>query len=192
MTGTTDVTIWNEAGTYEADITIDNRLRVANSDSENILERILFNQYLLNGANNNMNVDGSVTPVEFSVDSDVTYDIFLTKIIIHIKDNGITLGKFGGLTALTNGFELIAKHDGTNIEIATFYANVGFVYSGDTWEFLDGPFQSPDVDDLFVVHYDLATPLRIKKNSTDELRAVVNDDLTGITEIQVLVRGWKE
>lgn len=76
-------------------------------------------EFLRNGASRDMNVDGSVTPVNF--DWVASADTKVERINFFIEDANIQPSKFGGLTALSTGCLIKALDtDGTTV-IKDFY-----------------------------------------------------------------------
>lgn len=62
--------------------------------------------HLRNSGSKNMNVNGSVTPVDFRYTCPVNKVIFLYRMNILITDAAMKIDKFGGLTELTSGIEV--------------------------------------------------------------------------------------
>jgi hypothetical protein len=69
--------------------------------------------YLRNSSNSfDANVNGSVTVQEFKISASVDYEIYISSLSIVIIDSSMTMNKFGGITALTNGVTLYVEEQG--------------------------------------------------------------------------------
>jgi hypothetical protein len=82
----------------------------------------LFRQKVTNGGSDNLRVNGSVTPVEFTVNADPAKDLAIDEIRFvltanNIKTNG---GNFGPISLLANGLLL----EVTSLGVTTTVANV--------------------------------------------------------------------
>jgi len=145
----------------------------------------------------NMNVNGSATPVIFSVSpanltAGTKWDI--TRFLISITDaTAMDDGKFGGAAALTNGI-VFRKVDGitknifnakTNGDLAAHMYDV--TYIPDTL----GPaglyglrgrrsFSGQDKNGVVV---------RLSADTNDEFQCIIQDDLTGLDSFQVIAQG---
>ena len=153
----------------------------------------------LNSGILNQRVDGSTTPQEFYVKSAKEYDLHIYSISILIADTSISSKKFGNINELSVGWDLVLREDGTEsflIEKATTCGQV-LVYSGGN-KFGSGNGVNKisswtDNDDAFFVDIPIYVPngLRIGRGSENELVSVVNDNLIGLEEFQVAIRGYK-
>ena len=78
----------------------------------------IFREYLTSSAGvTDMRVNGSVTPVDFSIYSSSIADRYITQLSFIIADAGASLNEFGGLAALTNGCHLHYKRTGEIVTI---------------------------------------------------------------------------
>ena len=162
-------------------------------------ETFPFRQYFENGGSNNMVVNGSTTPVEFSIDADTTgeKDIWVKSINVYVADTGATLQKFGNLTALSNGveFEWASKESGVITIHEGIKTNLEWFRLSD---------QIPQIIDLsgsgadaIIVPIDLRKifgtqwGIQLTKGSTDRLTFKVNDALAGITTFNIIGYGIK-
>lgn len=147
-------------------------------------------KYLVAGATKDMAVDGT-TPVEYSYTA--TVPTLINRALLYYKDGGTwTEVKFGSLTALTNGLLLAVHRNGAVI-----------------LDLLDG-FPIKNNGDLSRVCYDndirsigsgeayqparytfgkAGQPLLLRKN--DSIVMTVQDDIQLITEMYVMVQGYK-
>jgi hypothetical protein len=162
------------------------------------IESLPFRTYFLNGVSNDMRVDGSSTPVEFSIEADSDYDYFIKSLSVKLSDPSAKLDKFGNLSALTNGVEFIW----TSQDVGELVIHDGIK---DNLEFFRLSKQKAEIIDLsgggadaIVVTIDLAEMfgnpwgVRLTKNTTDRLFWRVNDNLgTGIVEFNIIGYGIK-
>lgn len=150
-------------------------------------QEIFFRSFKNNGSKN-MNVNGSVTPIEFNLMEDLTVDkIILTRIDFILScGTAINLSNFGSLsTPLTNGvYFAIDGNQGfkTNGDIMLFATDAGTetgkVQSVDT-SFING-------------HWDL---LKTFNNGVicdlNNLKVIIRDDLSALNYFQVTASGIK-
>jgi len=143
--------------------------------------------------------DGSVTPVEFTLidnpDFDETLDHFITSITVHGLDNGIKLSNFlGQNSALTNGLTWDIKAQDKDFDfpsIASTREIKRFATSGG-WE-LD--IESGNDDALAIKDFGI-TPIEIVNSGeftvADFFRITVNDDLTSISDLKIILNGFRK
>ena len=137
-----------------------------------------------NGGNDiNMNVDGSVTPQVFKLLCPTNFTIQLTSISVFIQDaSKFKTDTYGKLATLTNGIKLEYLR-GTAIIDATSQLPIR---SSSDW--LAYAFNSAVTDfgggqEILALEYNLEYHGRsIKMSPGDEFRAIVRDDLTGLTK----------
>ena len=172
---------------------------------------IPFRQYFTDNGkptgSNAMNVDGSTTFVDFSINASPDYDIFIKYITCEIGDGGTpALNKFGNLTALTNGLAwywdtrqepLYELHEGikTNKEFIRIASDTAAIGTG-TEAFLadvsgggaeKSYFPNIDMEEI----YGFQWGLRLRKGTSDKLIFRVRDDLTGITTLNAIATGTR-
>lgn len=157
------------------------------------LESYPFTDYFRNAGSNDMRVNGSTTPVEFTINADPNRDYYIKVISVYIADAGASLNEFGNLSALTNGVSFTYKND--NIGLVTIQdeiqTNLDFIRLGhDTVGIGDGTSAYKlDISggggaDAYLPVLDLAKTfgfpwgLRLQKGSTDKLSFFVNDNLS--------------
>lgn len=165
-----------------------------------------FSEYLrINGwESNNLNVNGSSTPVEFSLfapQASDTYDIYIRQLLIWITDGNVSASKFGALAALGTGFDLSIRESGNAIQLIDKAKSVAelirysffgrpFGTNGTTAE-LTNTIGSQDTH-VSMIDFGSFMPygLRLGRGSSDEITAIVNDDLRGLTEFYCQVVGY--
>ena len=157
-----------------------------------------FRSYFLNGASNDMRVNGSTTNVAFSINASADYDYYIKNISIKLADAGATFAEFANLAALTNGVQFVWQsrdfgeliiHEGikTNLEF--------FRLTNQTPTIID---LSGGGADAVLVNIDLTDlvgsqwGVRLQKNTTDSLFFRVKDNLgTGIDSFNIIGYGIK-
>lgn len=150
----------------------------------------------------NQNVDGSVTPQEFFLQASVDYDIHIMQIAIIVADPGVAHQKFGSLSSLTNGWDLIINESSVDTFIIN-KAKTGGQLIGQSG--FNNPFgqgaQSFELinwtgtEDAQIINIPLSKwipdGLRIGRGTTDKIYSSVNDDLSNLSEVTVRVFGYK-
>lgn len=144
---------------------------------------ILYTQFLTangtSGGSSSMNVNGSVTPVPFWLPADSTNDLYLDKLIIVIEDTLIDFSKFGNLSALTNGIDLILKQNTVSQSLIN-KAKTNYEILRQTGSDFDViKRKDSSNNDGLIIRYTLDSP-RLIAGSTDEIRLIVNDNLTSL------------
>lgn len=144
--------------------------------------------------NRELNLDGSVTPVDFfaklyGVGAVVPVDFIGAKItMIHAAAGDLT--KFGSLAELTNGFYL-RKMDGNHLNLANYTKNQDFEDFGWNVRFDDraggGGEYSTIVSIQLKESYGIA--IRLNPSSGDCINGVIRDDLTGLLSFRIQVFG---
>lgn len=170
-----------------------------------------FRQYFTDNGNssgsNVMTVNGSINNSEFYISANDIYDVYIKYITIEIGDGGSpSLNKFGSLSALNNGvafywdtqvqpdYEL---HEGikTNKEFVRIGSDTAAIGSG-TEAFLadvsgGGTEKSylPSID--FKEIYGLPWGIRLRKGTLDNLKFVIQDNLTGLSTFNAIATGTR-
>jgi hypothetical protein len=156
-----------------------------------------FNDFLYNGLNPEMAVDGSVTPVEYAIAASEEYDLYITKLIILIASGQIQNNKFGDLPALTNGWSLYVVEQGLTTFILDAVTTTGelTIESGGVatslanWNPANDNARSIVVDLANAFPFETQRGLRIGRGSRDKFAALVQDDLSGLSEFTVRAIG---
>lgn len=146
-----------------------------------------------------MAVDGSTTPVEFSIAARDDVDIYIKTISILISDNSATLDKFGNLTALTNGVDFkyfnqvigeVSIQDGMKTNLDVIRVGLGSPAVGDGSSAFRADTSGAGAD-TYLPFFDLSLTfgfpwgVRIKAGSTDRILFRVNDLLTGLDAFNI-------
>lgn len=184
--GSTKITGKDEL--YDADVVAEdgfNKLLVKATTVPELGE--LFQEHLTNGGGRSLNVDGSVTPVEFKLLAHPTKDKIVQACLIYFIDNGIKLEKFLGLnTSLTNGVGFSITSASVT---ATFFPIKSTVDINN--HFSSEPFQIvvQSGGDYVAGRFNPDTPFIVKAGTADSVKLTVNDNLTTVTEGEIVCNG---
>lgn len=149
-----------------------------------------IDQYLENGGSREANVDGSVTPVEFSWTA--PRFCYIERMIIEIQDQGsVTSDSYGALTALPNGcdFEHV-QADLTVTKVVPLPINTNLDWAGICYDFVESNFSGGGNTKGLVGRWTFrrdGIPLYLRVG--DKLVLRVNDNLTGLDLHRYLVKG---
>ena len=164
-----------------------------------------FREYFLNGASNDMAVDGDAAETDFVIEASPDYDIYIKSISVVIGDGGSpTLNKFGALAELTNGVCWFYKtdsegdytlHDGikTNLEFIRIGVDTAGIGTGTDAYLADvsggGTEKSylPTID--MAETFGMPFGLRLQRGRNDTLRFRVRDDLSDLTTFNIIAYG---
>lgn len=142
-----------------------------------------------NRASDNMNVDGSVAPVIFSIaPTDGSWHI--VSMLISITDNAaMDDGTFGGIPALTKGC-VVRKKDGVYANILNAKTNGDFQLYCDLVTYSEkapaGSF-GVNISDSFYDGHGIV--IQLASATGDEFECVIQDNLTGLTSMRIAVAG---
>ena len=151
---------------------------------------IAISEFLVNGTSRKMNIDGSITPVEFSIEPPSGKIWYLHSITVVIEDIGMNFNKYGGISELTNGVKFLIKQNGG---IETEIANI--VRNGDYYTFVNELIFDSSTSDILVgkvlIKQNTGTTMKLIGSNSEYIKAVVNDNLTGLNVHYVLIRGYE-
>jgi hypothetical protein len=156
----------------------------------------LFRQAPFNIANRDMSVDGSVTPVRFSLNVPDGLIYIVHRLIFMIRDsNGMDVGGWGNSLGvpLDNGIRLGVTINGQDIDFTpipwTSHADLAAIA-------YDLVHQSWGQGDEFVAMRldvtQVGTRVRLRGDRGDTLWMEIHDDLTYLTEQRMMVQGFIE
>lgn len=166
------------------------------------VESLPFRSYFKDsaGSNDMVAVGSLTTPVDYTIDADSNFDYFIKTLSVKVADAGAKFNLFGALGALSNGIEFKWKnqstgeliiHDGIKDNLEWFRLSNNGVETSSIIDLSGGG------ADAVLVHIDLAVlfgnpwGVRLVKGRTDQLIFSVRDDLTGITEFNIIAYGTK-
>ena len=146
--------------------------------------------------NCNMNVNGSVTPVEFSISplgatAGTKWDI--TRMLVSMTHSASgDDGKFGGIAALTTG-AYFRVEDGTNYNLFNAKENADFAIEGYDISYPvrsgGGGVFGTRARITFNGQDKRGVVFRLAADTSDKFLACVRDDLTGLASFRVKVQG---
>lgn len=186
--------------TVENDITVDQFGSGAQIDAnvqgdvnaeDNPYPGASFIEYLKNGSSSDMNVDGSSTPVEFTISPPSGKIWYVRTISIVIEDDNINFTKFGGIAgSLTNGVDFKVKQNGlAEVLLANVKRNAEFASFTDELDITSAS------SDILIAHLKLrqnsGTSFKLVNSNSDYIKAVVNDDLDSLTGFKILIKGYE-
>ena len=142
------------------------------------------------GGSADLNVDGSTTPVEFTIAPPTGKKWFIHTVSLIMEDTAINFAKFGGRAALANGFDILVKEGGLpETSLGTFNQNSDFYIFTTNITFESA---TTDVFAFEVKVKELTgTTFELKASKSELLKVVVNDNLTTINRFNMLVRGYE-
>ena len=155
-------------------------------------QKQLFFKRLSNGATANMSVNGSITPVVFSISPPVGEVWRIASWSLYIQDSGtFNAEKWGNGIVLTNGLMPRVDSNGTISDLLDF----PIINSGDLSSISDGVNHNAFGvgDEIMTAEWsfvDNGQYLRLTEN--DALQFVVNDDLTSLVKQYSMVKGYIE
>lgn len=131
-----------------------------------------------NGTNENMNVNGSVTPVNFTFNADPTVDLLLRELRFVFVPNvlRVTGASFGAFAALTNGVRIAITDSGEEHVIALLKISEDmFAYSTVGNLILEVSLTS---NDLVVFGMSFGESFKLVAGSGDKVEVRIQDNLT--------------
>lgn len=160
-------------------------------------------EYFTNNGSRDMDVDGSVNPVDFSINANANRQISVKSMFVSIVDAGATLSEFGNIPALTNGVEFIwQSQDFGEIVIADeLKSNYDFVALGGGQPAFGNQanaFKAQNVigveeaylafvDFQVLFGFEFGIPLR--KGTKDRLLFRINDDASPVFSFRAIAYG---
>lgn len=152
----------------------------------------------------NMNVDGSVTSVDFYIQANHR-DIYINSLSVRIADVGTpTLNKFGAITELSNGvvwewvtsdLGTVTLHEGitTNLEFIRTGHKTHAIGTGTDAYLADVSGGAADKAYLPIIdiseQFGMPWGMRLRKNTEDKMIFRVQDDLTGLSVFDCIAYG---
>jgi hypothetical protein len=194
-----------------ADVTQDHALKVALSGGlqgssvgktpEELTAIKYYSGYLHNGSSIDLNVDGSVTPVEFVEESTTLCVKWITRVRILLNGTYFELNtndfrRFGAATAggspLTNGIQFWVEQGGVTTQIFTSPVR----YTGDFMNYAEDYTNIINAisaqSDFLSFDMQFVQPIVLPPTVTDKLVMKIRDNLTAISLFQVALDGYQE
>lgn len=158
------------------------------------VQRPLFIKRLKNGANDSLSVDGSITPVVFTLAPPANQIWRVSRWMISIQDEkGFDVGTFGSNGTLTNGIMPRIKQGSVTNDILEFGIKSNGDIASAAYDMTLHTFGN--TDDTLVAQLSFTKMgqfIRLDGSVGDELQVVVNDDLTSVNKIHILAQGYIE
>lgn len=148
-----------------------------------------------NAGSQAMDVNGSVTPVNFSWAPSGSGEVWYVEEVSLLLYNGsgtFPVGGFANLTSpLTNGLALHAVQTGTDHTIVTVKTNMDVVLAYRNDGFQSGTNNLLGSTTLYAgaIHFD--EPLVLKQANSDSIYFKVQDNLSTVGQVQAWVRAWR-
>lgn len=148
-------------------------------------DSIFYVKYKNNG-NQNLAVNGAVTPVRFTLEDLVNENFLLTRIdFIITTDESIDISKFGNVPTLANG--IVFNVDGQQI----FRNNADILLFGTDTSIYSAKVEGV-LSSIINGHWDVSKSfLNVLVSKKSELYIDIQDDLSAITLFEVAVSGIK-
>lgn len=162
-------------------------------------------EFTNSAGSSDMRVNGSTTPVQFTIPAEQTFNVYISSIAFIIADQNATLDKFGALAALTNGCTL-SYFSGETGEVTIkdeLKSNFDFVllcqgdpaFAGSGGAFRANNVQGNSEGYLPTLKFDsifgLPSGLLLRGNSVDKLIITINDNVTGVDRFQAFAYGTR-
>lgn len=160
----------------------------------------LFVKEATNGGSEAMTVNGSVTPVDFTIPASAVTDLFIEDLIFDGQANGIKFGQFlAQNSSLTNGVEVTIKSDDVTTVFPIIKSTEDFK---NKWAALSGTGDTFRIDVqagrdemLAIIAFNNPFLLRVAGSfSTDDfIRVRIRDNLTaGVQRLNFRVKGFEK
>lgn len=138
-----------------------------------------------------LNVNGATTNVSFEVPATPGKIFVITDLYFRIRDGAGTLGKFGGLTELTNGIQVAFRTEMEPLRtLFTAVTNAELLSLASTGDLFVDAYSNGD--ELVIARFSLGNGIPIRPGSSDGIFVTVRDNLTGLTSFTVQARGYLE
>ena len=181
-------------GTDQLEINSDGSIN--NKNFEAPIENIVYQGAALkSGSTENMNVNGSVTPVNFDFNVPSGQTIYLEGIYFLIQDPGTSdPNDFGSIaTGLTNGLSINITAIGTSYELFNIKNNThSTMLFSDNGKTVDhGGSGWLNSNDSFFGGCRFNKPIRMTQSTSDLVRVIVRDDLSSIDFCSMMIKYWR-
>jgi len=166
-----------------------------------LTRRKLLNEFFTDpGGSIDLNVDGSTTPVEYTIEPSSDRVRWINRVRFLFNDTNMELDtndfrRFGtAATApgLTNGLTFSVHQGG----VETDFFKSPIVTVGDLMDYADDFTNFVNAisaqSDFLSFDFDFEQPVVLPVDSTDKLVVTINDDLTSIDLFKVIARGFQE
>lgn len=171
-----------------------NKLYVKASVAPQILGNLAF-EYVKNGTNENMKVDGSTTPVVFTFENTTANDLIVNSMQFECECSSPSAAGFAGGSSLTNGVVVGVKSEDVSFDFKPIRKNYEFdslFAQGSGGSFL---IYSGAGNDYIGAKFSPASPFILKKTGTyasnDRVTVTINDNLSGsaVASLKLIIFG---
>lgn len=162
------------------------------------------------GISGELNLDGSVDPIEAYVEASQNEDTYFKKLTVLISDTlggqGIVLSDFGGIPALTNGITLYIESENikypitprplkTNFEVLRLGTRSPTFGVDDTAYRIKGAKTGNDYDYFAIIDLTDMSPqglgVRLAAGTKQRLGIIIQDDLTELSAFEIVSLGYR-
>ena len=166
------------------------RLAVNTVDITDPKKGNFINSPLENAGSDEMNVDGSTTPVNFTSAPLTGKNLIVYRLILTMEDSSMSWVKFAGRSALTNGVVIYVTEDGVERNIVTdpIKTNRDFV-----WNAYDVEIDNATSAILRMrwTFSKAGTVLVLKDAYADNFRIKIQDDLDTVNYFKATIQGYE-
>lgn len=157
-----------------------------------------YEEFFKYSGSRDMRVNGSVTPIDFTVPTSATDDIFISQVRIFGGGNGIKFGSFLNISALTNGLHVHIKSDNETLDREPVKKTEDFknYFSFPTTTGFKVDVQSGS--DQLIAIWQPEVPFPIRKQGTfgagndDYISIEIHDNLSsGLSQLEALALGFR-
>ncbi|MHA1329932.1 MAG: hypothetical protein ACTSR2_02535 [Candidatus Hodarchaeales archaeon] len=152
--------------------------------------------HLLNGnppwtlIKSSMNVNGSVTPVSFYRGPPAGKKWYIGYMVVTFEDESINHVKFAGISALTNGVQFKVTENGSERDLYEHtFKTTGSFYHAVTSHTLESA--RTDIFTALWNFREAGTIIKLKNSTGDNIKMIVNDNLTSINFFEVTIFGFE-
>ena len=190
------VVLRNDAGTQTGEFTGDRFKVDAISGTNPAVPVDIVNHAiveLLDGASSAaMNIDGSITPVEFTVGPPNGETWYVDSVGFAFSDSGAAKGiDWGGINlGLANGFLIETTIGTVDREIANLKSNIGIVTTFDDGGFAGGNSGFITDANFYSGLLNLTPNITLIGSASEVIKATVRDNLTGLVSQKMIIHYW--
>lgn len=141
--------------------------------------------YLENGGSDDMRVDGSVTPVDFTVPSHSTQDFIVTEVKMLAQDGNINLSRFMDST-ITNGVQFTITSEGGTVSFPDLVTTRDLLHIFTS----NSEYTSIIANKAALFVFKPTNPFVLRAGSSDEVKMTVRDNLSGLVALGCSVEGF--
>lgn len=152
-----------------------------------------FFQKAENGGSSSLTVNGSTTPVTFTINADSSEDIFLQELRFTGDDGGIQIDNFMGLNSpLSNGINVVVTSSGNTFEFFPIKATSDFQAHFSWGNGKDFNSYAGSGNDFVTASFSPLNPIRLVAGTADKAEVTINDNLTQVDNLEFIAFGYKQ